>query len=204
MCRTSAHILHHKDNLRVSFYSIVQPSYVWMIKPFHEFYLPPHRLLPLQILHLFLLIDLERNFLVGLLKNADMNGRIGALTDLLTNHVVVHRVIIGEDNNFLLLWIFLLNSFKRLDLLPLHDGLHTILVISSSFCFLLLQQLCLILLLHQLRKILGRHFFLCSRSSLECFAFNLSGFLVLGWVVLLRRLWSLSFFVREKVTLTCA
>ena len=50
----SRDVLHDKDNLFLSFNGFIKFCDVRMIQPFHQLDLPPHWLLPLDFLHLFL------------------------------------------------------------------------------------------------------------------------------------------------------
>lgn len=152
---STSHVFHDKDNLRICLDSIKQSRYVRMIKPLHELNLAPYRLLSLQVLHLFFLIDFESHFLVVASVDSDMNCCIGTLTDLLANHVVFHRMIIREDNHLFLLLLFL-NDFDHIWRFLYHDHVW------------LSMLLCLIVSLHELCKILRGNFSVC-RTRHEIF-----------------------------------
>lgn len=72
-----------------------------MVKSFHQLYLPPDRLLPLQVLHLLFEINLECDFLVVPLVDPNVHSRVRPLANLLSNNVVLHRVVLREHYHFL-------------------------------------------------------------------------------------------------------
>lgn len=89
-----------------------------MRQPLHEPYLPPDRLLPLDILNLLLLINLQRNFLIQLPVHANMNNGVGTLANLISNNVITHTMFIRKyDFICCLLLLLLLLTILFLSLL---------------------------------------------------------------------------------------
>lgn len=99
-----------------------------MADPIHEFYFSSNRSLSLNVTNLFLLVDFQSNFFVQFLVHSEMHDSVGPLTDFVANNVIVHAMLVGE-NNFLCGLLFLRFIF----LLFFHGSCTLVLHVILSF-----------------------------------------------------------------------
>ena len=105
MSRAPSNELHDKNDLSLRLDGIIELGYVRMIESLHQLYLSPHRLFALKVLHLLLQVDLQGNLLIVPLMHANVHSSVGTLTNLLPHDVILHRVILAENNNLFFGWL---------------------------------------------------------------------------------------------------
>lgn len=101
MCWTTCYHFHHQDYLGFSFDHVIEFDDKWMVDSFHNFDFTSNAFLSLQVLDLFLLINLQSHFLLSVLLDTHINKSIGALTNLLSNNIIIHGMVVWKDNFFL-------------------------------------------------------------------------------------------------------
>lgn len=115
MSRSARHVLKHQYDLCLRFNRFVKLGNVRMVESLHKSDLPSDRLLPLDLLDLLFLVDLQGYFLVQLLVDADVDDRVGSLPYFFADDILVHGVLVRK-HNFLrqFLWLGLLFSLFAL------------------------------------------------------------------------------------------
>jgi hypothetical protein len=81
-----------------SFDGFVKSSDIRVVQPLHQSDLSPNSFLPLDVLDFFLFVDLQGYFLVELFVHPDPYDSIGSLSNLLTNDVIGHAVLVRKYN----------------------------------------------------------------------------------------------------------
>jgi len=96
-----SHVLHDENDLIFGLYCLVKLRDVRVVEALHELDLAADGLLPLDLLHLLFQVDLQSDFLVRLFVHTDVDDRVGSLTDLLPDDIVVQGGLCRKDYYFL-------------------------------------------------------------------------------------------------------
>lgn len=121
VCTASRHVLEYQDDLVLGLDRVEQLSDVWVVQSLHQPDLTTHRLLPLDVLDLLLLVDLEGDGPALLPVHALPHDGVGALAYLLSEDIFGQTMLLTEDNFFDRLVSFIVAclffGFERLVLL---------------------------------------------------------------------------------------
>ena len=88
--RTACDVLQDQNDLFIGLDGLKKLCDIWVIQPFHESDFTSDRLFPLNILDLFLFINLKSHFFVMFFVHGKSYDSIGTLADLLPDYVVIN------------------------------------------------------------------------------------------------------------------